>query len=461
MKHGTLLTILIIAGLVAGALFGEFVLFDQSSPIDDSHWTKTVGDLVLIRPLKLMIIPLVFVSVVAGVTSIGDPSKLGIVGGTTLVYYLATMLLAVTLGAALVTAIQPGELPAEQKAKMVEAGEQSFESGGALRANVESARDAGKDNLGGAWLNILKQMIPTNIFNEMAQSRTLGVIVTALLFGLAIASGGTRAEPVRIFFDSMFDVLMRLVGWIIWLTPIGVFFLVAWTVGKIGVNELTQPIGKYMLTVVVGLFIHGFIVLPFILLIFGRTNPFAFLWQMRRTMGTAFGTDSSSATLPVTIDNATNEGGCSKRSANFVLPLGSTINMDGTALYEAVAVVFLFQLYGIELGFAELLVVVVTATLAAIGAAGIPSAGLVTMVIVISAVNQSLGNPDKVLPLEAIGVIVGVDRMLDMCRTMVNVWGDAVGAKLMTRLAPDPPPAKVAAAATVPVGSGLPGTPNR
>jgi Na+/H+-dicarboxylate symporter len=157
---------------------------------------------------------------------------------------------------------------------------------------------------------------------------------------------------------------------------------------------------------------------------------------------TAFGTDSSSATLPVTIQTAEVEGGCSKRASNFVLPLGSTINMDGTALYEAVAVVFLFQLYGIHLDFTQLIVVVLTATLAAIGAAGVPSAGIVMMVIVITAVNKSLGDPSKALPVEAIGVIIAVDRIIDMCRTTVNVWGDAIGAKIITQIAPDLPEAR-------------------
>jgi Na+/H+-dicarboxylate symporter len=193
--------------------------------------------------------------------------------------------------------------------------------------------------------------------------------------------------------------------------------------------------------VITGLAIHGIVVLPAVLFLFTRRNPFRYMWQMRRALMTAFGTDSSAATLPVTIDCAENEGGCSKRSANFVLPLGATVNMDGTALYEAVAVVFLFQLWGIDLTFSELLIVVITATLAAIGAAGIPSAGTVTMIIVISAVNKGLqgqgASEAQLLPVAAIGVIIGVDRIVDMCRTTVNVWGDAVGAKIISKLAPD------------------------
>ena len=231
---------------------------------------------------------------------------------------------------------------------------------------------------------------------------------------------------------------MILVRWVIWLTPIGVFFLVAWTVGRIGFDSIVGPLGWYMATVLFGLAIHGFIVLPLVLWFIAGVHPFRFMWQMKRALMTAIGTDSSSATLPVTIDAAETDGECSKRAANFVLPLGATINMDGTALYEAVAVVFLFQLFGIELEFSTLIVVVITATLAAIGAAGIPSAGLVTMVIVITAVNMNLsGSENGPLPIAAIGIIIGVDRILDMCRTAVNVWGDAVGARIITKLAPD------------------------
>jgi Na+/H+-dicarboxylate symporter len=178
-----------------------------------------------------------------------------------------------------------------------------------------------------------------------------------------------------------------------------------------------------------------FVILPVFQLLLGGGNPFRFMWAMREALATAFATASSSATLPVTIRVCETEGGCSQRATRFCAPLGSTLNMDGTALYEAVAVVFLFQLYGVQLSLGELAVVVATATLAAVGAAGIPSAGLVTMVIVITAVNSSLGS-EKV-PVGAMGIVIGVDRLLDMCRTTVNVWGDMGAARVMTRLAPD------------------------
>ncbi len=441
MKHGNLLTILILLGLAAGCLFGQYVLFGHMGDDKNAHWTKLAGDLILIRPLMLLIIPLVFVSVVMGITSIGDPSKLGVIGSSTVLYYLVTMLIAVTIGTTLVATFRPGDLPPQQQAELKGQAERELAQATDISQNIRLADEEGQSRLGGAWMNILRQMVPKNIFEEMARGRTLGVIVFALLFGLAIAAGGERTRPVADLFNGLFAAIMKLVGWVIWLTPAGVFLLVSWTVGKIGLRELVGPLGKYILIVLTGLAIHAFIVLPLVMVLFVRRNPFRYMWQMRRALMTAFGTDSSAATLPVTIESAETEGGCSKRAANFVLPLGATVNMDGTALYEAVAVVFLFQLYGIDLTFGMLLIVVITATLAAVGAAGIPSAGTVTMVIVINAVNTGLtgqGFPESdLLPIAAIGVIIGVDRVIDMCRTTVNVWGDAIGAKIITRLAPD------------------------
>jgi solute carrier family 1 (high affinity glutamate transporter) protein 1 len=434
MKSSTLLTILIVTAMVLGALVGEYVLFDPSGEGDLSTW-KRAGDLILIRPLKLLVIPLVLFSVVAGITRIGDPRKLGVVGGATLVYYFATMIVAVTIGALLVTAIQPGGLSPDVQLSLQQTGEAAFMADTQLQERV-----SGDVSEQGAWINLLYQLIPSNVIERMSAGQPLGIIIFAIGLGLAFAAGGEKTKAAREFFDAGFEGLMILVQWIIWLTPPGVFFLVAWTVGRIGLDNITGPLGAYMGTVFLGLLLHGVIVLPIVLYIFARTNPYRFMAKMKPALLTAFGTDSSSATLPVTIETAIDEGECSENASNFVLPLGSTINMDGTALYEAVAVVFLFQLYGIELGAAELVLVIITATLAAVGAAGIPSAGLVTMVIVIGAVNGSLAGSDTpLLPVAAIGVILGVDRILDMCRTTVNVWGDAVGARIMTRLAPDDP----------------------
>jgi len=222
---------------------------------------------------------------------------------------------------------------------------------------------------------------------------------------------------------------------VLWLTPLAVGSLLAWTVARIGLESFGRAIGTYMLTVTAGLLVHGLVVLPVALWVFTRENPFRLLRQMRSALLTAIGTDSSSATLPVTMECATVNAGISQRTASFVLPLGATINMDGTALYEAVAVVFMAQVHGIDLSLGQLLLVAITATLAAVGAAGIPSAGLVTMVIVINAVNGSLeGLGAATIPLASIGLILGVDRFLDMLRTAVNVWGDAVAAKVVDRV---------------------------
>lgn len=430
-----LLNILIFSGLAAGVVIGFalYYYYHTSLGLDEGEikerlaWLKATGDIILMRPLKMLIIPLVFTSVVVGITSIGDPSRLGFLGGSTLVYYFSTMLIAVVIGALLVSNIKPGQLPEDRRTVLIESYQQE-----APPAIIENA----PSELGGAWMNIVRQMIPTNVLGAAVEGKPLPVISFSILFGLALMFVGKPADPVRRFMEGLFEAVMTMVMWVIWITPMGVFLLVAWTIGMLG-GEAVKRVGLYMGTVFIGLAVHGFIVLPILLMLFGKTHPFRFMWKMRPALMTAFGTDSSSATLPVTMETAETEGGCSKRASGFVLPLGATINMDGTALYEAVAVIFLFQLHDIHLGFVQLAVVALTATLAAVGAAGIPSAGVVTMVIVITSVNTSLGNTALHLPLASVAVILAVDRIVDMCRTTVNVWGDAVGARIMTRIAPD------------------------
>ena len=221
--------------------------------------------------------------------------------------------------------------------------------------------------------------------------------------------------------------------------PLGLFLFIVGVVGKIGLANISGPIAKYFAVVMGALLVHGFILLPLMGLLLGGGNCWQLMWRVRRALLTAFSTASSNATLPVTLEVSVAEGGCSKRATSFVVPIGATINMDGTALYEAVAALFLLQLFGVDLTFGDTVIVVMTATLAAIGAAGIPSAGLVTLVIVITAVNTSLaGRGLPPVPVSAIGIIIGVDRLVDMLRTTMNVWGDIVGAKVITRLAPDP-----------------------
>ena len=237
--------------------------------------------------------------------------------------------------------------------------------------------------------NLVSQMIPDNIFEALSAGKPLSVIVFAMFFGVVVTLLGPRGKLITNLVEAVFEVLMKMVHAIMWLAPIGVFALLAGAIAQIGLNIFGQAIGRYMFVVLLGLAIHGLIILPAVLWVFGRANPLMFLKQMRQALITALATDSSSAALPVTIECAVEEAGVSRRSAGFVLPLGSTINMDGTALYEAVAVVFIAQALGIDLSVTQLIIVAVTATLAAVGAAGIPSAGLVTMVIVLTAVNGS------------------------------------------------------------------------
>jgi Na+/H+-dicarboxylate symporter len=438
MNARWLLTILIFASLVAGALVGQ-AFHDPSFTINmsDSQHAHAgavqafhfIGDTIFLGLLKMVIIPLIATSVIVGVTSVGDFRELGRIGIVTLVYYVATMFIAAGIGLVAVTQIEPGKRinVAER-----DVAQQSFEQNQGIKQNLE----AGPKGVVGALNNLVKQIIPRNIVQAAARGQALPVIFFCILFGIVLTTMGARGKPLIDFFNAFFEAIMKLVHGIIWLTPIGVFALLAWTVARIGLGVFATAIGTYMIAVLSGLAVHAFIVLPLICLLLARTNPLWFAGRMRQALMTALGTDSSSATLPVTMECATEQAGVSKKSAGFVLPLGSTINMDGTALYEAVAVVFLAQAYGIHLPLGTLILVAITATLAAIGAAGIPSAGLVTMVIVVETVNGTLqatpGSP--LIPIAGIGLIVGVDRILDMCRTTVNVWGDAVGCKLVDRL---------------------------
>ena len=438
------MTVLILAGLVIGGIVGEIVFqryhgHPESQAAYEGYVNlfEFVGNAFFMNLLKMVLVPLVASSVIVGVTSIGDPSRLGYVGLMTVLYYFATMLIAVLLGLFLVTSIRPGEgIDIAFRDQQVASFEQT------AGTEQQRVREASGQGLFGAFRNIISQLLPTNPIGAAANGEMLPVISFSLMLGIVLTMIGERGKPLLDVFSALFAAIMQLVEWILWLAPLGVAALMAWTVARIGLQSLKGPLFFFVVTVLTGLAIHGVVVLPLALLIFGRANPFRYMYQMRAALLTALGTDSSSATLPVTIECAEELGGCSSRAAQFVLPLGATINMDGTALYEAVAVVFLFQCFGIPLGGDELAIIAITATLAAVGAAGIPSAGLVTMVIVVEAVNKSLAamngsDSSTLLPLAAVGIILGIDRLLDMCRTMVNVWGDAVGAKIITRIAPD------------------------
>lgn len=390
LKIHTQIGIAIVGGVVAGVLLG-----------DNAVHIRFVGD-IFIRLLKMIIVPLVVASMVTGVASIPNARSLGRIGLRTFLYYTATTLLAVSVGLVLVNILTPGlgvELPAEA----------TFDS---LAHKPPSA------------ISILNDIVPTNILQSMAADKMLAVIFFSLLFGAALGSAGDRAKPLADLFEAFNTVMLKITDWIMRLAPFGVFALMASTIGQMGL-EIIKPLALYMATVALGLAVHACVTLPALLLIFRAYSPLEFVRHMFSAIATAFSTASSAATLPITIDCIEKKAGIPNRIAGFVLPLGATINMDGTALYEAVAAVFIAQAYGIEMTLATQLIVMLTAALASIGAAAIPGAGLITLVIVLKAVN---------LPLEGIAMILAVDRILDMFRTAVNVWGDACGTAVIAKL---------------------------
>ena len=396
-SHAVILLILIILSAIIGVLFGWF-FGDLSLQIG---W---LGDLFL-NALKMIIIPLIVASVISGIGALGDVRKLGRLGGSTLLYYGFTTAVAVFIGLVVVNIIQPGA--------GIELGE----------ATVPE-RILEKQGTGAS--DIIMSLISPNLFASATEMQLLPIIVFAILFAMALTTIGERSKPVFAVFDGINEAMMKLVIWIMYFAPIGIFALIAARIGLAGGGEELfreiQAVGWHVVTVLTGLFIHFCFLFLLLQLLAGK--GLAYLFGMSRALFTGFGTASSTATLPLTMENA-RENNVSDKAIKFVLPLGSTVNMDGTALYEAAAVLFIAQAYGIDLTMTQQIIVFITATLAAIGAAGIPEAGLVTMVIVLSAVG---------LPLDGIALLLAVDWFLDRFRTVVNIWGDSVGAKVIDTL---------------------------
>ncbi len=407
----------IIIGMAAGVIVG--LVINESSPVPgliktpiSAVFGPIVGPVgqIFIKLLKMLIVPLILASMVTGVARVGDIRKLGGLGGKTFVFYIATTFASVLVGLILVNLFRPG------------AGAPQI--GGDVPDVVRTHVTIG---------SILLNMVPANPVKAMAEMQILPLIVFSLLFGAVLTTMGDKGKPLIDLFESLNGAMMKLTDWVIQLAPIGVFALLAAVVVETGPGIFAN-LGKYMATVLVGLAVHAVVTLPLLLKLVGGANPKKYFGKVSPALTTAFSTASSSATLPLTIDCVETEAKVSPRVASFVLPLGATINMDGTALYESVAAVFIAQVYGIDLSLGQQVLIFLTATLAAIGAAGIPSAGLVTMAIVLNAVG---------LPLEGIGMILAVDRILDMCRTTVNVWGDTVGCAVVARLMNEETPAEI------------------
>lgn len=382
---------------IAMALGGLFAtVFKDQVPV-----VAPLGD-IFMRLLKMVIVPLILTSIITGVAGIGDSRSLGRLGSKTFLYYITTSFLAIAVGLTLTNMIQPG------------VGMQVAQEATISPEDLESP---------GSVADILMRIIPLNPVAAAAEGDILGIIFFAIIFGFAITRLPEKhATTLLAFFQAAFEAMMALTQAIIRLAPIGVFGLISKAVASMGFG-LFQAVGKYMLTILLGLSFHFLIVLPVLFYLLTRRNPLDHYRAMAAVMALAFSGSSSSATLPLTLDAVEKKAGVSNKVSSFVLPMGATINMDGTALYECAGVLFIAQALGIPLGFGQQVVVVLTALLASIGAAGIPSAGLVMIFIVLEAVG--ITTPAA---YALVGIMLAVDRPLDMFRTVVNVTSDSIGA---------------------------------
>lgn len=400
--HWQILTAILLAAL-AGSLTGtDATLFGVS------YYAvyQFLGTLFL-NALKMLIVPLIFSAIIVGIGNIGNQKGFSRLGGKTLAYYLMTSLLAIITGLIFVNLIVPGA--------DVQLGAAEIQA-----SLADKVADRGADDIVAVFI----RMVPPNIIQAAADGQMLGLIFFSLLFGYFI--NHIPAEFSRTqqqFWNGVYHVMMKITDLIMKFAPVGVFGLVAAVVARTGVEQFTG-VALFFITVLAALFVHMFVTMPVLLIVLGRVNPLLHFRAMAPALLTAFSTSSSSATLPITMECVEKNAGVSNKTSSFVLPLGATVNMDGTALYECVAAIFIAQAYGLELSFATQFLIVVTALLTSIGVAGIPSASLVAIGIILGAVG---------LPLEGIGLILVVDRILDMCRTSVNVFSDSCGAVIIGR----------------------------
>lgn len=394
------LTTKIFIALLAGAVFGIVLCYMvPSGHVKDDIIVEGILYVIgqgFIRLMKMLVVPLVFCSLVCGSMAIGDTKKLGTVGVRTLIFYLFTTALAITVALSVGNIINPG-IGLDMSA---------------IKSNAAEVEEMAATSLSDTILNI----IPDNPLNSLASGNMIQIIVFALIVGIILAKLGERTETVGNFFSQFNDIMMEMTMMVMSLAPVGVFCLIARTFANIGFSAFV-PLAKYMVGVLLALAIQCFIVYLGLLKVFTGLNPFKFIKNFFPVMAFAFSTATSNATIPLSIDTLAKKMGVSKKISSFTIPLGATINMDGTAIMQGVAVVFAAQAFGIQLDMMDYLTVIGTATLASIGTAGVPSVGLVTLTMVFNSVG---------LPVEAIGLIMGIDRILDMTRTAVNITGDAV-----------------------------------
>ena len=399
-QHG--LTFRIVVGMGAGLAAGVLLNWIGTEGFVADYLVDGVfhvGGEIFLASLKLLVVPLVFVSLVCGTAALNDITKLGRVGGKTLVLYLFTTAMAITVALLVAIAVQPGR---------------GFE-----RETDASYTAQAPPTLSETLINLF----PENPIKAMAEGNMLQIIVFSILFGLALTLSGERGRKLLAIFDDLNAVILRLVMLLMTLAPYGVFCLIAKVFALHGLGAIL-PLAKYFFVVLGVLFAHALLTYPALLKLLAGLDPFTFFRNMRDPIALAFSTASSNATLPITLKNAEHRLGAHNSIASFTVPLGATINMDGTAIMQGVATVFIAQAYGIDISPTGYLMVVVTATLASIGTAGVPGVGLVMLAMVLRQVN---------LPVEGIGLIIGVDRLLDMVRTAVNVTGDSAVTCIVAR----------------------------
>ncbi len=386
----------ILIGMDLGLIFGLFLNFHvHNTFIKDIIFMDNVfylGGNLFIKLMKMLVVPLVFCSIVVGVASISDIKTLGSIGGTTILVYLVTTAIAVTVALVIGMVIKPG-----------------------LGLNMVTAAQNTNVTINQTMADTILNMVPDNPLNSLANGDMLPVIIFGVLIGIILAKLKEETQLVSDIFDQGNKIMMEMTSIVMKFAPIGVFCLMAKTFGGLGIEGIL-PLSKYVVCVLIGLAIQAFLVYPSLLVVFARLNPIKFFKRFTSVMFFAFSSSTSNATIPLNMDKL-EEMGVSRDVSSFTIPLGATINMDGTAIMQGVAVMFAAQAYGIDLGTSALLTVIFTAVMASIGTAGVPSVGLVTLTMVFNSVG---------LPVEAIGIIFGIDHILDMFRTAVNVTGDAI-----------------------------------
>ena len=405
--HWQIVTAL-IAAFVMGALFGT-----EAAGIPLGSIYAFVGGLFL-DALKMLIVPLIVASIITGVASIGSAGGVGALAGRTAIYYLFSTTLAVTTALLVMNTLLPGVADGQPLAETVALPPIGDEVSGRLEGKELSE-----------FFNILRDMVPANIVAAGAEAQMLGLIFFAILFGIALTRvTSPKQQVVKDFWAGVQDVMIQITHWVMRVAPIGVFALVAGVIAESGLSVLL-PMLDFFMAVVIGLAIHAVVVLPLVIWLVARRSPIRFVQAIWPALLVAFSTSSSAGTLPVTLNALTQRAGVSRETSSFVLPLGATINMDGTALYECAAVLFIAQAYGVDLSLSMQVLIVVLALVTSIGVAAVPSASLVAIALILGVLG---------LPLEAMGLLLVVDRLLDMLRTSVNVYSDATGAVVVARL---------------------------